>query len=152
MKKTWTSLFLFLVPLAIWSQGPNTPIPVSDKVKIGVLDNGLKYYLRQNPKPENKVELRLVVNAGSILEDERQLGLAHFLEHMAFNGTKSFSKNDIVSFLQSIGVEFGADLNAESQDFRTAIRRSRAPSMMNHDQIFRRHRSIQPLVQAESDP
>lgn len=112
MKKTWTSLFLFLVPLAIWSQGPNTPIPVSDKVKIGVLDNGLKYYLRQNPKPENKVELRLVVNAGSILEDERQLGLAHFLEHMAFNGTKSFAKNDIVSFLQSIGVEFGADLNA----------------------------------------
>ena len=54
MKKTWTSLFLFLVPLAIWSQGPNTPIPVSDKVKIGVLDNGLKYYLRQNPKPEIK--------------------------------------------------------------------------------------------------
>lgn len=96
----------------LWSQGPETPIPVSTKVKIGQLENGLTYYLRENPKPEDKIELRLVVNAGSILEDERQLGLAHFLEHMAFNGTKSFAKNDIVSFLQSIGVEFGADLNA----------------------------------------
>lgn len=112
MRKMISYLLLLLVPIAVFSQGPNTPIPVSDKVKIGTLDNGLKYYLRQNAKPENKVELRLVVNAGSILEDERQLGLAHFLEHMAFNGTKSFAKNDIVSFLQSIGVEFGADLNA----------------------------------------
>ena len=112
MKKIITYLFLLSVSIALWSQGTNMPIPVSDKEKIGTLDNGLKYYLRENAKPENKVELRLVVNAGSILEDERQLGLAHFLEHMAFNGTKSFAKNDIVSFLQSIGVEFGADLNA----------------------------------------
>lgn len=112
MKNPLIILLLCLASTTFWSQDLNTPIPVSNKVKIGTLDNGLTYYLRENAKPENKIELRLVVNAGSILEDERQLGLAHFLEHMAFNGTKSFKKNDIVSFLQSIGVEFGADLNA----------------------------------------
>ncbi|MDX1332595.1 MAG: insulinase family protein, partial [Robiginitalea sp.] len=65
-----------------------------------------------NGKPEDKVELRLAVNAGSIMETERQLGLAHFMEHMNFNGTKNFEKNDLVDYLQSIGVKFGADLNA----------------------------------------
>jgi zinc protease len=87
-------------------------LPVDPSVKIGKLSNGLIYYIRKNVKPEKKAELRLVVNAGSILEDDDQLGLAHFTEHMAFNGSKNFKKNDIVSFLQSIGVEFGADLNA----------------------------------------
>ena len=87
-------------------------LPLDPHVKIGTLPNGLTYYIRKNVKPENKIELRLVVNAGSILEDDDQLGLAHFTEHMAFNGSKNFRKNDIVSFLQSIGVEFGADLNA----------------------------------------
>ncbi len=90
----------------------NDPIPVDENVKIGTLENGLTYYIRGNQRPENRLELRLVVNAGSILEDEDQLGLAHFLEHMAFNGTKNFEKNEIVSYLQSIGVRFGADLNA----------------------------------------
>ena len=112
MNKLITFIVILFINLSLWSQGPDTPIPVSDKVKIGILDNGLTYYLRENAKPEDKIELRLVINAGSILEDEKQLGLAHFLEHMAFNGTKSFAKNDIISFLQSIGVEFGADLNA----------------------------------------
>jgi len=87
-------------------------IPLDPKIKIGKLDNGLTYYIRQNKKPENRAELRLVVKAGSILEDDDQLGLAHFMEHMAFNGTKNFAKNDLVSYLQSIGVKFGADLNA----------------------------------------
>ncbi|VAW41541.1 Probable zinc protease pqqL, partial [hydrothermal vent metagenome] len=81
---------------------------------IGKLDNGLTYYLKKNTKFEYKAELRLVINAGSILEDEDQLGLAHFVEHMAFNGTKSFEKNDLIDYLQSIGVEFGADLNAHT--------------------------------------
>ncbi|MFY9464314.1 MAG: insulinase family protein [Sediminibacterium sp.] len=87
-------------------------LPFDAKVKTGKLSNGLTYYIRQNQKPENKVELRLVVNAGSILEDNDQQGLAHFTEHMAFNGTKHFKKNELVNFLQTIGVEFGADLNA----------------------------------------
>lgn len=88
------------------------PIPVDPNVRIGKLDNGLTYYVRENNKPEEKIELRLVVKAGSILEDEDQLGLAHFMEHMGFNGSTNFSENELVSFLQSIGVEFGADLNA----------------------------------------
>ena len=87
-------------------------MPVDPKVKIGRLSNGLTYYIRQNKLPEKRVELRLVVNAGSVLEDDDQQGLAHFMEHMNFNGTKRFPKNELVSYLQSIGVEFGADLNA----------------------------------------
>jgi len=87
-------------------------LPIDPNVKVGKLANGLTYYIRKNVKPEKKIELRLVVNAGSILEDDDQQGLAHFTEHMAFNGSKNFKKNDLVSFLQSIGVEFGADLNA----------------------------------------
>jgi len=87
-------------------------LPIDPKVKIGKLSNGLTYYIRQNKKPEKKVELRLVVNTGSIMEDTDQQGLAHFTEHMAFNGTANFKKNDIISFLQSIGVTFGNDLNA----------------------------------------
>lgn len=87
-------------------------IPVDPKIRIATLENGLTYYIRKNKKPENRAELRLVVKAGSVLEDEDQLGLAHFVEHMAFNGTKNFAKNDLISYLQSIGVKFGADLNA----------------------------------------
>jgi zinc protease len=87
-------------------------IPVDPNVKTGKLSNGLTYYIRNNGKPEDKVELRLVINAGSILESDRQLGLAHFMEHMNFNGTKNFQKNELVDYLQSIGVQFGADLNA----------------------------------------
>ena len=94
------------------AQNLNESIPVSSEVEIGKLDNGLTYYLQNNEKPDDIVELRMVVNTGSVMEDNDQLGLAHFLEHMAFNGTKSFEKNDIISYLQSIGVEFGADLNA----------------------------------------
>jgi zinc protease len=87
-------------------------MPVDPKVRIGRLANGLTYYIRHNGLPAKRVELRLVVNAGSVLEDEDQLGLAHFMEHMNFNGTKRFPKNELVSYLQSIGVKFGADLNA----------------------------------------
>ena len=77
-----------------------------------MLSNGLTYYIKNNPKPEDKLELRLVVNAGSILENEDQQGLAHFMEHMNFNGTKNFKKNELVDYLQGIGVKFGAHLNA----------------------------------------
>jgi zinc protease len=88
------------------------PLPVSPQVVVGKLPNGLTYYLRKNGKPENKLELRLVVKAGSILEDEDQQGMAHFVEHMAFNGTTNFKKHELVSYLETIGVRFGADLNA----------------------------------------
>jgi zinc protease len=75
------------------------------------MPNVLTYYIKKNTTPENKVELRLVVNAGSLMEDYDQQGLAHFRKHMAFNGATNFKKNELVSFLKSIGVQFGSDLN-----------------------------------------
>src|SRR3954463_14167768 len=105
---------LTVVSAAAAAQAPalTTPLPVDQKVKIGTLPNGIHYYIRQNSRPEKRAELRLGVNAGSILEDNDQRGLAHFVEHTAFNGTTNFKKNDLISYLQSIGVRFGADLNA----------------------------------------
>lgn len=90
----------------------NAPLPVNPALKVGKLANGLTYYIQQNHKPEKRAELRLVVKAGSILEDDDQQGLAHFTEHMAFNGSSHFKKHELISYLQSIGVKFGADLNA----------------------------------------
>ena len=87
-------------------------IPIDPNVRTGKLENGLTYYIRNNGKPEDKVVLRLAINAGSILEDDDQQGLAHFMEHMNFNGTKNFKKNELVDYLQSIGVKFGSHLNA----------------------------------------
>ncbi|MES2317706.1 MAG: insulinase family protein [Pseudomonadota bacterium] len=91
---------------------PARPLPVSPRVMVGKLPNGLTYYLQKNGKPEKKLELRLVVKAGSILEDDDQQGMAHLVEHMAFNGSTHFKKQELVSYLESIGVQFGADLNA----------------------------------------
>ena len=87
-------------------------IPVDRAITTGRFANGLRYYIRANGKPEDRAELRLAVNAGSVLEDDDQRGLAHFVEHMAFNGTRNFPKQDIVNFVQSIGMRFGSDLNA----------------------------------------
>ncbi len=106
--------YLALLCLAIpgMAIAQNGKIPLDSKIKTGQLPNGLKYYIIQNKKPENKIELRMVVNAGAILEDNDQLGLAHLMEHMNFNGLAHFPKNEVVHYLQSIGVDFGADLNA----------------------------------------
>jgi zinc protease len=91
---------------------PADTIPNDTNVILGTLPNGMRYYIRYNKKPEQRAELRLVVKAGSLMEDEKQRGLAHWTEHMAFNGTKHFKKNELIEYLQSIGVRFGADLNA----------------------------------------
>ncbi|MGB5527054.1 MAG: pitrilysin family protein, partial [Gemmatimonadota bacterium] len=87
-------------------------LPIDPAVTVGQLDNGLRYFIRANTRPEKRAELRLVVNAGSVLEDSDQLGLAHFLEHMAFNGTEHFEKQELIDYLQFIGMRFGADVNA----------------------------------------
>jgi zinc protease len=87
-------------------------LPQDKAVLTGELKNGIKYYIRQNSKPEQRVEFRLAINAGSILEDNDQQGLAHFIEHMCFNGSEDFDKNELVSYLEKSGVDFGADLNA----------------------------------------
>ncbi|MCC6317576.1 MAG: insulinase family protein [Gemmatimonadaceae bacterium] len=113
---------LFASAIVVHAQGvapareatPTGAIPMDPAVRVGRLPNGLRYYIRRNARPEHRAELRLVVNAGSIVEDDDQRGLAHFVEHMLFNGTRRFAKNDIVSYLESIGVRFGADLNAQT--------------------------------------
>ncbi|MFK7846101.1 MAG: M16 family metallopeptidase [Rhodothermales bacterium] len=87
-------------------------IPLDPKVKTGQLTNGLKYYIRKNTEPQNRAELRLVVNAGSLQEDDDQKGIAHFVEHMLFNGTEHFPKDELVNFLERTGMRFGADVNA----------------------------------------
>jgi zinc protease len=87
-------------------------IPVDPRITIGRLPNGLRYWIRVNREPKNRAELRLVVNAGSVLEDEDQRGLAHVVEHLAFNGSTHFPQQKLVDFMQSIGMRFGPDLNA----------------------------------------
>ena len=87
-------------------------LPLDSAIVHGRLENGIRYFVMRNGRPEKRAELRLAVNAGSVLEDDDQLGLAHFVEHMAFNGTRNFPKNELVHFLESIGMRFGADLNA----------------------------------------
>jgi len=89
-------------------------LPRDPHVIVDTLPNGLRYYIRKNAKPEKRAELRLVVKVGSILEDDDQRGLAHFLEHMAFNGTARFPKNKLVSYLESVGMRFGPDINAST--------------------------------------
>ena len=87
-------------------------IPVDPRITVGRLPNGLRYWIRVNREPKNRAELRLVVNAGSVLEDEDQRGLAHVVEHLAFNGSTHFPQQKLVDFMQSIGMRFGPDLNA----------------------------------------
>lgn len=89
-----------------------TPLTLDPAVRAGTLANGLRYYVRRNARPAKRAELRLAVNAGSILETDAQRGVAHFVEHMAFNGTRRFPKSMIVDYLERIGMRFGADLNA----------------------------------------
>ena len=100
------------------STGKNTDaeklLPVDSAVLVGKLSNGLTFYIRKNSRPEKRVELRLAVNTGSILEDDDQQGLAHFVEHMAFNGTRNFKKQELVKYLESIGMRFGPEVNAYS--------------------------------------
>ncbi len=126
MKKQIFILFLFLFATAAMSfaqLGPMTgkkekktdlsaKVPVDKKVRMGKLDNGITYYIRANKKPEGRVQFRLAVNAGSVMEDDDQQGLAHFCEHMAFNGTEYYPHNELINKLQAKGVQFGGHVNA----------------------------------------
>ncbi len=111
--QTFLTIFICFC-LQLTAQKNEKLLPVNPNVKIGKLRNGLTYYIRKNQEPKNRAELRLVVNAGSILETDKQVGLAHFVEHMSFNGTQHFMKNELVNFLEKSGVNFGADLNAST--------------------------------------
>jgi zinc protease len=93
---------------------PDTPLPLDARIKTGKLASGLTYYILPHKKPEHRAQIWLAVNAGSVLEDDDQRGLAHFVEHMAFNGTTRFPKQALVDMLEKSGVSFGADLNAST--------------------------------------
>ena len=119
MQKHFKLLFTLLLSMVIFTafaQKPNLndPLPMDPKIITGKLDNGLSYYIRENKKPENRAVFFLSVDAGSVIERDDQLGLAHFTEHMGFNGTKQFPGNTLVSDLEKKGVIFGRDLNANT--------------------------------------
>ena len=97
------------------TQAPLTQvIAVDPQVRVGRLPNGLRYFVRANAQPRGRAELRLVVNAGSVLEDDDQRGLAHFVEHVSFNGTRHFPGQDVAAFIQALGMRFGAHVNAHT--------------------------------------
>ena len=104
------------------------PVPVDKEVRIGKLDNGLTYYIRHNEYPKNQVDFYIAQKVGSILEEDDQRGLAHFLEHMCFNGTKNFPRNSMVKWLESVGVKFGYNLNAYTSIDETVYRISSVPT------------------------
>src|SRR5476649_671845 len=94
---------------SVASYGLSHQIPVDPEVVVGTLPNGVRYYVRANGKPGHRAELRLVVKAGSVLEDDDQQGVAHFVEHMEFEGTRHFPRQGIIDFLASLGLSLGPD-------------------------------------------
>jgi zinc protease len=126
-KKAGTAFFLSLVLAGLCMAGAQQlppspaqsvplaqPVPVDPRITVGYLPNGLRYYIRANGRPAQRAELRLVVNVGSVVEDADQIGLAHFVEHMAFNGSQHFAKQDLVRFMESIGMRLGPGVNADT--------------------------------------
>ena len=105
--------FLFSV-FTVHSEGQTEQIPMDPQAVTGKLENGLQFYIRENKMPRERAYLQLAINAGSTQEDNDQRGMAHFLEHMAFNGTEKYHKNDLVKYLQGIGMQFGPDINAHT--------------------------------------
>lgn len=100
-------IHLFAQPFRLSDQ-----IPFNPATAKGVLKNGLTYYVKSNSTPKNRAEMMLIVSAGSVLEDADQLGIAHFCEHMSFKGTRNFPKNELIKYFESIGMEFGPEINA----------------------------------------
>ena len=128
MKKLFAVALLFVAG-AISSMAQQMPaIPVDPDVKIGKLDNGLTYYIRHNAWPEQRAEFYIAQRVGSIQENDDQRGLAHFLEHMCFNGTDNFKGNDIVKWCETVGVKFGQDLNAYTSIDQTVYNISNVPT------------------------
>ncbi|RGM85621.1 insulinase family protein [Phocaeicola plebeius] len=115
------------LPVAVRSQ-QMPPVPVDKEVRIGKLDNGLTYYIRHNEYPKNQVDFYIAQKVGSILEEDNQRGLAHFLEHMCFNGTRNFPGSSMIKWLETVGVKFGYNLNAYTSVDETVYRISSVPT------------------------
>lgn len=123
-----TLLLSVMATVAVMAQMEMPAVPVDPDVRIGKLDNGLTYYIRYNNWPENRAEFYIAQKVGSIQEDDDQRGLAHFLEHMAFNGSKHFKGNELLRWCESVGVKFGTDLNAYTSIDETVYNISNVPT------------------------
>lgn len=129
LRKLFVAVLTLLGTTAMVAQPMQLPpIPVDPAVRIGKLDNGLTYYIRHNEYPEHVANFYIAQRVGSIQEEESQRGLAHFLEHMAFNGSEHFKGNGIIDFTRSLGVEFGSDLNAYTSIDQTVYRVCNVPT------------------------
>ena len=130
MRRMFTALLLALVSTTVtWAQEMQMPpVPIDPDVRIGKLENGLTYYIRHNNWPEQRAEFYIAQRVGSLQENDDQRGLAHFLEHMAFNGSKHFKGNDLLRWCESIGVKFGTDLNAYTSIDQTVYNISNVPT------------------------
>ena len=129
LRRFFAALLLTMASTATMvAQMQMPPIPVDPDVRIGKLDNGLTYYIRHNAWPEQRAEFFIAQRVGSIQENDDQRGLAHFLEHMCFNGTEHFKGNDIVKWCETIGVKFGRDLNAYTSIDQTVYNISNVPT------------------------
>ena len=126
MKKFF--LFAFLTVSLFSMAQQNQPLPVDPNVRTGVLDNGLTYYIRHNGMPEQRVDFYIAQKVGSMQEEDNQAGLAHFLEHMAFNGTTNFPKKTMLEYLQNNGIKFGTNINAYTSFDETVYYISNVPT------------------------
>ena len=128
IRKALSLAMLFMSVLCVSAQQPQlTPLPVNPKVKHGVLSNGLSYYIMHNEEPKQRANFYIAQKVGSSLETPDQLGLAHFLEHMAFNGTEHYPGKSMLNYLQSKGIRFGADINAYTGFDETVEKPQRRP-------------------------
>ena len=130
MKKFFITALMFVGALLMLSttvSAQDMPLPVDKDVRIGKLPNGLTYYIRHNEKPKGQADFYIAQKVGSILEEDNQRGLAHFLEHMCFNGTKNFPGNQIINWLETVGVKFGYNLNAYTSVDETVYNISNVP-------------------------
>lgn len=133
MKKIFSKLLFLLIGVVAFStqvsaQMPTDPLPLDPEVRKGVLPNGLTYYIRHNETPKGQADFYIAQKVGSILETDEQRGLAHFLEHMCFNGTKNFPGNELVAWLETKGVKFGVNLNAYTAIDETVYNISNVPT------------------------
>lgn len=124
IRQYFPTIFSMALPLMAYPQ----PVKTDENVRVGKLKNGLTYYIRYNNWPENRADFYIAQRVGSINEEENQRGLAHFLEHMCFNGTKNFPGNKVISYMESLGVKFGTDLNAYTSTDETVYRICNVPT------------------------
>ena len=128
MKKLILCIMVLALSLVAVAQQPQ-PLPIDSAVRVGKLENGLTYYIRHNEYPKNRAEFHIAQAVGAILEEDHQNGLAHFLEHMAFNGTEHFAGKGIIEYFESIGVNFGGNINAYTSLDETVYRLSEVPTV-----------------------